>query len=102
MEAGKKSDFMYLLSLKKEFDKLCSKEGALSESELKSLERMLPFPSFCLRQISGIATLPNSSIVPICTNKGRFCNTIVSVALVHTSKQSDKRMQAKEILSSRN
>ena len=35
-------------------------------------------------------------------NKGRFCNTIASVAVVHTSKQSDKRMQTKEILSSRN
>ena len=34
-------------------------------------------------------------------NKGRFCNTIASVALVHTSIQSDKRMQTKEILSSR-
>ena len=35
-------------------------------------------------------------------NKGRFCNTIASVALVHTSIQNDKRMQTKEILSSRN
>ena len=34
--------------------------------------------------------------------KGRFCNTIASVALFHTSIQSDKRMQKKEILSSRN
>ena len=34
-------------------------------------------------------------------NKGRFCNTIASVALVLTSIQSDKRMQTKEILSSR-
>ena len=34
--------------------------------------------------------------------KGRFCNTIASVALVHNSVQSDYRMQTKEILSSRN
>ena len=35
-------------------------------------------------------------------NKGRFCNTIASVALVHTSIQSDWRIQTKEILSNRN
>ena len=36
------------------------------------------------------------------TNKGILCNTIPSVALVHTSIQSNHRMQTKEILSSRN
>ena len=35
------------------------------------------------------------------TNKGRLCNTIASVALVHTSIKNDLRMQTKEILSSR-
>ena len=38
----------------------------------------------------------------VCINKGRFCNTIASVALVHTSIQCDLRMQTKEILSSKN
>ena len=33
-------------------------------------------------------------------HKGRFCNTIIKVALVHTSIQSN--MQAKEILSTSN
>ena len=36
------------------------------------------------------------------SNKGRFCNTIASVALVHTSIQSDQQMETKDILSSRN
>ena len=31
-------------------------------------------------------------------NKGRFCNTIASVALVHTSIQSDKRNSLKQKL----
>ena len=44
--------------------------------------------------------------VPISSQKGVLFfetpgNTIASVALVHTSKQSDRRMQTKEILSSR-
>ena len=34
--------------------------------------------------------------------KGRFCNTIAAIALVHTSIQSDWRMQTKEILSTSN
>ena len=38
---------------------------------------------------------------PTPINKGRFCNTIPSIALVHTSIQSDSRLQTKEILSSR-
>ena len=35
-------------------------------------------------------------------NKGRFCNTIASVALIHTSIQSDYRLYTKEILSTNN
>ena len=35
----------------------------------------------------------------IMANKGRFCHTMASVALVHTSIQSDKRMLTKEMFS---
>ena len=53
-------------------------------------------------QISDMKKRSESFRRTIADSKGRFCNTIASVALVHTSIQSDKRMQIKEILSSRN
>ena len=43
-----------------------------------------------------------TSGIDISENKGKLCNTIASVALVHTSVQSDLRIQTMEILATSN